>query len=229
MTGRLPFRSVDKITLDREVFKALASDTRLDILKALDVRQKTVTELAKELGLNKATVFEHLEKLAAVDLIQKLEDERKWVYWQLTWKGRRLLHPEKITLALLLSSAFGTLLAAAAAFWMWARSGVARMTGAEAAHDPLADGSAYKGYDTEGAASSQSSEPASSPPMSMRADEVPPPDPAPVPADAVASDPVLLAVAVVMGLVFLALAAYAAYYWRKRRARAAPPGDAPPA
>lgn len=115
---------MDKITLDRDVFKALASDTRLDILKALDVRQKTVTELSKELELNKATVFEHLEKLATVGLIQKVEEdvERKWVYWQLSWTGRRLLHPEKITLAVLLSTALGSIVTAAAAFWLWIRS-----------------------------------------------------------------------------------------------------------
>lgn len=125
MPGGASLPSVDRITLDREVFKALASDTRLDIMKALDVRQKTVTELARELNLNKATVFEHLEKLSQVELIQKIEDDRKWVYWQLSWKGRRLLHPEKITLALLLSTALGTLLTAFAAGWIWLRSNLA--------------------------------------------------------------------------------------------------------
>jgi DNA-binding transcriptional ArsR family regulator len=115
---------MDRITLDRDVFKALASDTRLDILKALDVRQKTVTELARELDLNKATVFEHLEKLAAVGLIQKIEEdkERKWVYWQLSWTGRRLLHPEQITLAILLSTAGGALASGLLALWVWWRT-----------------------------------------------------------------------------------------------------------
>lgn len=130
---------MDKITLDREVFKALASDTRLDILKKLDVRQKTVTELAKELDLNKATVFEHLEKLAAVGLIQKVEEdvERKWVYWQLTWTGRRLLHPETITLAVLLSTAGGAMVTAIAAIWLWMKSG---LVGAPAPDPETADG-----------------------------------------------------------------------------------------
>lgn len=115
---------VDRITLDRDVFKALASDTRLDILKALDVRQKTVTELARELDLNKSTVLEHLEKLQTVGLIAKIEEdvERKWVYWQLTWTGRRLLHPEQIKVALLLSTAGGALASAIAAVWLWLRS-----------------------------------------------------------------------------------------------------------
>ncbi|HVL87497.1 MAG TPA: winged helix-turn-helix domain-containing protein [Candidatus Thermoplasmatota archaeon] len=99
-----------KITLDREAFKALASDTRLSILKALDERPMTVSELGRKLELNKATVFEHLEKLVAVALIRKEEDvERKWVYYSLTWKGRRILHPERVTIAILLSTALGAL------------------------------------------------------------------------------------------------------------------------
>lgn len=113
---------MDKITLDRDAFKALASDTRLDILKSLDQRQKTVTELSRELDLNKATVFEHLEKLAQVELVQKLEDERKWVYYALTWKGRRILHPETITIALLLSTSFGAVVAAVVTFALWWQS-----------------------------------------------------------------------------------------------------------
>jgi DNA-binding transcriptional ArsR family regulator len=191
--------SMDKITLDRSVFKALASDTRLDILKALDVRQKTVTELAKELGLNKATVFEHLEKLNEVGLIQKLEDDRKWVYWQLSWTGRRLLHPEKITLALLLSSAFATLLTAFAVFSLWVRSNVAPATG---------EGD-MGAFDT-GAADSQrafaTEEAAFAPP---------PEEPA---AAAVQHDPALLAGIVVLGLVFLLLVGYATIVWRRAKA-----------
>lgn len=131
---------MDKITLDRDVFKALASDTRLDILKKLDVRQKTVTELAKELDLDKSTVFEHLEKLAAAKLVQKVEEdvERKWVYYQLSWTGRRLLHPEKITLAVLLSISGGALLSALGALWVWLRSAQAPVPSAPKTAAPLA-------------------------------------------------------------------------------------------
>ena len=214
--GRPSCLGVDKITLDREVFKALASDTRLDILKALDVRQKTVTELAKELELNKATVFEHLEKLAAVGLIQKQEEdvERKWVYWQLTWTGRRLLHPEKITLAILLSSAMGTLLTAFAAAWMWWRSSVASPLAGDR-DTTMADGLSAP-QDGSYKAESGAPPPEASPSMrSIAADEAPA-EGMSVP-DA-AHDPVYLAIAVVLALVFLALLGYAAYYWRKRRA-----------
>lgn len=113
---------VESLTLDREALKALASDTRLDILKRLDERQKTVTELARDLSLNKATVFEHCERLLGADLIQKIEDDRKWVYYQLSWKGRRILHPERMTIALLLSTSLGAVVAAAVAFALFWRT-----------------------------------------------------------------------------------------------------------
>ena len=182
---------VDKITLDRDVFKALASDTRLDILKALDVRQKTVTELARELDLNKATVFEHLEKLAQVGLIQKLEDDRKWVYWQLTWTGRRLLHPEKMTFAILLSTAGGSLATALAAVWLWVRS-AADAVRSEA--DPAAG---------------------------IMAEDARAFAPATPPAEAAPHDPTFLAVAVALGLVFLLLAGWAARVHVQARRRQA--------
>ena len=191
---------VDRITLDREVFKALASDTRLDILKALDVRQKTVTELARELDLNKATVFEHLEKLSQVELIQKLEDDRKWVYWQLSWKGRRLLHPEKITLALLLSTALGTLFTAFAAVWLWAQSNVGL------GPQDAADG----GFESRALNAPEAAPPTDTTPAAQH-------------------DPVFLATAVVLGLVFLALVGYAVLVWRKAQARRGMDDGAPPA
>ena len=213
---------MDKITLDREVFKALASDTRLDILKALDVRQKTVTELAKELELNKATVFEHLEKLAAVGLIQKQEEdvERKWVYWQLTWTGRRLLHPEKITLALLLSSAMGTLLTAFAAAWLWWKSNLAPpfLAGGEGASDTMSAKDAGAAYDSAPPPESSSgAQPAAAPANRMVAEEGAAPDASAMPSADVVHDPVYLAIAVVLAIAFLALVGYAAWYWRRRR------------
>lgn len=87
-----------KITLDAETFKALASSTRLTVLRALDQRRKTLTELARDLDLNKATVHEHLQLLTAADLIRKRDDEgRKWIYYELTWRGQRLMHPQETT------------------------------------------------------------------------------------------------------------------------------------
>ena len=54
--------SGEKITLDQDSFKALASETRIGILKKLDDTQLTVSDLARELKMSKATLFEHLER-----------------------------------------------------------------------------------------------------------------------------------------------------------------------
>ena len=76
--------------LDREAIKVLAVDTRLDILKLLDERPHTLTELATDLELAPATVSEHLGKLEDAGLIEKRDEGRKWKYYRLTAEGKRL-------------------------------------------------------------------------------------------------------------------------------------------
>ena len=77
-----------KIKLSQDEFRVLASNTRIDILKLLDASQLTVSDVSRRLEMNKATV--------EVGLVSKEESPRKWVYYRLTWKGRNLLHPERV-------------------------------------------------------------------------------------------------------------------------------------
>ncbi len=93
------------ITLDQESFKALASEVRVDILKKLDERRQTVTDLSGLLDLSKPTLLEHLEKLQAAGLVKRVDEGRKWIYYELSQKGRKLLHPEKVAIVLALSTA----------------------------------------------------------------------------------------------------------------------------
>ena len=96
-----------KITLDRETFKVLASDTRMDILKTLDGKHLGLNEIAKISNLNKATLHEHLSKLNEAGLIKRTAREgHKWVYYQLTWKGESLLHPENAKIVILFTMTF---------------------------------------------------------------------------------------------------------------------------
>jgi DNA-binding transcriptional ArsR family regulator len=96
--AHLRIGGVVRITLDAETFKALASPTRLMVLRALDERRKTLTEISRNLSLNKATVHEHLQLLASAELVRKRDDEgRKWIYYELTWRGQKLLHPQETT------------------------------------------------------------------------------------------------------------------------------------
>lgn len=109
------------ITLDQESFRALASEVRVDILKKLDERRQTVTDLSGLLSLSKPTLLEHLEKLQAAGLVKRVDEGRKWIYYELSQKGRKLLHPEKVAIVLVLSSA--VVLAAVGAF-LFASSGL---------------------------------------------------------------------------------------------------------
>ncbi len=80
--------------IDRKTLKALAADTRLDILKSLGKRRKTPSELAKELNLAASTVVEHLNRLEEADLIRREETGHKWIYYNLTEKGSSLVRPK---------------------------------------------------------------------------------------------------------------------------------------
>lgn len=80
--------------IDRKTLKALAADTRLDILKSLGRRRKTPSELSKELNLATSTVVEHLNKLEEADLIRREETGHKWIYYNLTDKGSSLVKPK---------------------------------------------------------------------------------------------------------------------------------------
>jgi DNA-binding transcriptional ArsR family regulator len=97
----------DKITLDRESFKSLASDTRIAIIKSLDRRRKMLTELSKEMGMSPSTVKEHMDNLCKADLTVQIDDGHKWKYYELTGKGKHVLHPEETKIWILISiSAF---------------------------------------------------------------------------------------------------------------------------
>jgi len=96
-----------KVTLDMAAFKALASDTRLDILKSLDGKKMSLKDISNATKLNKATLHEHLSKLHEAGLVKKNEREgHKWVYYKLSWKGECLLHPENTKIVVLFSATF---------------------------------------------------------------------------------------------------------------------------
>ena len=106
-----------RITLDQESFRALASDVRVGILKRLDVRRETVTDLSSLLELSKPTLLEHLEKLQAAGLVKRIDEGRKWIYYELSDKGRKILHPERVAITLALGTAVALALIGAVYVW----------------------------------------------------------------------------------------------------------------
>ena len=96
-----------KVTLDMNTFKALASDTRLDILRALDGKKMSLKDISTATRLNKATLHEHLQRLNEAGLVKRKEREgHKWVYYKLTWKGEGLLHPENTRIVVMFTATF---------------------------------------------------------------------------------------------------------------------------
>ncbi|NOY11241.1 MAG: winged helix-turn-helix transcriptional regulator [Archaeoglobi archaeon] len=84
-----------KISLDREALLLLSSETRVEILKRLSDRRKTLSELSKEVGVSKSSVKEHLERLERAGLIRRVDEGRKWIYYEITPEGLKVVMPEK--------------------------------------------------------------------------------------------------------------------------------------
>jgi len=82
-----------KIMLDRKAFRSLASKTRINILRGLDNRRKTASELSRRFGMPVSTVKRHLDDLAGAGLVVRKDGDRKRKYYELTGKGRNILHP----------------------------------------------------------------------------------------------------------------------------------------
>lgn len=101
---------MDKITIDRKALFTLASDTRIELLRNLDRKRMTLSELSKELKISKAAVKEHIDKLIDAGLIRRIDEGRKWVYYELTGKGKHILRPEsKAKIVFMLSSALASI------------------------------------------------------------------------------------------------------------------------
>ncbi len=78
--------------IDASTIKALNTKTRQDIIKLLQKRPYTASELSKILNKHVTTVSEHLEMLEKSGLINRNEG-RKWVYYNLTPKGSGIFSP----------------------------------------------------------------------------------------------------------------------------------------
>ncbi|MCD6477934.1 MAG: winged helix-turn-helix transcriptional regulator [Candidatus Aenigmarchaeota archaeon] len=93
--------------ITKKTIKALASDTRLEILKILLKRRMMPTEISRTLDLAPSTISEHLKKLEEAGLIKKRDTGHKWIYYEITEKGKNLVHPKTpVQFILILSLGF---------------------------------------------------------------------------------------------------------------------------
>jgi DNA-binding transcriptional ArsR family regulator len=93
-----------RVELDKKSLFALASDTRLEILRSLQPMRRTVSQLSESLNIDKAAVFRHLKKMEEGGLVKRYE-EHGFVYYGLSWKARDLLSPSENTRIVVLLSA----------------------------------------------------------------------------------------------------------------------------
>ena len=62
----------NELTIGKEEFKALSSDTRIEIIKLLNTRNYTLSEISAKLKMSSPTIKQHLEMLVHSDLIQQI-------------------------------------------------------------------------------------------------------------------------------------------------------------
>lgn len=82
-----------RIVLDDKSFKALSADSRIGILKSLNERRRTLSELSQKLDLGNSTIKEHCDILVDAELIKQIDEGRKWKYYELTQKGKQIITP----------------------------------------------------------------------------------------------------------------------------------------
>lgn len=89
--------------LDKDSLKALSADTRQEIVKLLEKRPYTASELSKKLNKHVTTVSEHLIMLEKSGLIRRKDSSNKWVYYALTNKGEKIFKPAYYSWVIVLS------------------------------------------------------------------------------------------------------------------------------
>jgi len=110
-----------EIPISKSLMKAVSEETRTAILRSLERRPMTASEVSRVLGKHVTTIAEHMAILESSELVERnRRPGRKWVYYSLTKRADELLHPKNyykyvviLTAAIVLMS--GTLFASSKA------------------------------------------------------------------------------------------------------------------
>ncbi len=97
--------------IDSKTIKALSADARIRILKMLKENRRIAADISKEIGLAPSTVNEHLKMMEGAGLISKKDTGHKWIYYELSNKGKNLIAPKMpVSIILTLSLGIGLML-----------------------------------------------------------------------------------------------------------------------
>lgn len=68
----------------------MESGTRKEILSNLRGRNKTLSELSREIGVSKPAILKHLYVLSSSDVVERVKNGNRFIYYRITEKGRRV-------------------------------------------------------------------------------------------------------------------------------------------
>lgn len=106
--------------IDSSTVKALASPTRIQILKATLNGRSTTTGISEDLEKTKSTVSTHLETLTDAGLLEKDEEEgRRRVVYTPTRKAESIIKGRRKKMQFSLATGFVAMIAGGAAFWQF--------------------------------------------------------------------------------------------------------------
>ncbi|MFZ3077105.1 MAG: winged helix-turn-helix domain-containing protein [Candidatus Aenigmatarchaeota archaeon] len=94
------------IEIDKQTIKALSADARVNILKMLKENRRIAADISKEIGLAPSTVNEHLKMMEDAGLIRKNITGHKWIYYDITEKGKSMVTP-KMPISIILTLSLG--------------------------------------------------------------------------------------------------------------------------
>ncbi|MFH1697027.1 MAG: winged helix-turn-helix domain-containing protein [Candidatus Diapherotrites archaeon] len=83
------------VTISTQEFKALSSDVRVNVIKMLNERNYTLSEISVKLGMAAPSTKQHMQTLMDTGIVRRIEEGRKWKYYQLTKKGRDIANAEE--------------------------------------------------------------------------------------------------------------------------------------
>jgi len=76
--------------VERKEDKILSSDTRKEILINLKQRNKTLSELSREIGVSKPAILKHLIFLNSSEAVKRIKNGNRFIYYRITEKGKRM-------------------------------------------------------------------------------------------------------------------------------------------
>lgn len=94
------------VEIDKQTIKALSADARIRILKILSGNRRIAADISKEIGLAPSTVNEHLKMMEDAGLIRKNDTGHKWIYYNITEKGKSMVTP-KMPISIILTLSLG--------------------------------------------------------------------------------------------------------------------------